>query len=220
METVFSIEMPEHSVHVSAILEVPEKARAILVLAHGAGAGMRHPFMAQLAKALQREKIGTLRFQFPYMEKGSKRPDRPKIATAAVAAAVREASAHTGKLPLAAGGKSFGARMTTQAAAQGLLPQVEKIVCFGFPLHAPKKPSLIRAEHFDDLRIPVLCLQGTRDDLADPALMRKVIAKHPRRLKMQMVEGADHAFHVLKSSGRTDEDVLCEIAIAASRFLR
>lgn len=201
-----------------SILEVPKGAKAILVLAHGAGAGMRHPFMSKLAEALNERAIATFRFEFPYMARGSKRPDSPHVATAAVADAVAAAGEALPKLPLFAGGKSFGGRMTTTAAAQGKISAVRGIVCFGFPLHPPKKPGITRAAHLADLPVPALLLQGTRDDLADLALVRAVVKKHPKRLRLHVVQGADHAFHVLKKSGRSDAEVLAELAAEASAF--
>src|SRR6185436_1166581 len=154
---------------VSGLLQAPPDARACYVLAHGAGAGMTHPFMAAIAEGLAERGIASLRYQFPYMEQGSKRPDSPKVAHAAVRAAVLEASKL--KLPLFAGGKSFGGRMTSQAQAAAPLPGVRGLVFLGFPLHPPGKPSDERAKHLFDVNVPMLFLQGTRDDFADLELL-------------------------------------------------
>jgi predicted alpha/beta-hydrolase family hydrolase len=212
-----NIYVPGQSQPVSAILEVPKTARALLVLAHGAGAGMRHPAMNALANALHARDLATLRFQFPYMECGSKRPDRPEVAVAAVAAAVRTAAEHARALPLFAGGKSFGGRMTTTAAAAGEISLVRGIICFGFPLHPAKKPATERAGHLTKVRCPTLFIQGTRDDLADLTLLRPVVARLPA-FKLHVIDGADHSFGMLKSAGRSSADVLVEVAEVASAF--
>ncbi len=200
------------------ILEVPKKARALFVFAHGAGAGMDHSGMASLAKALHAQGIGTLRFQFRYMERGSRRPDPPKIATATIAEAVQLAKKSKPKLPIFAGGKSFGGRMTTTAAAEGLIPDIKGIICFGFPLHPSKQPSTSRAAHLSDLRIPTLFVQGTRDHLADLSLLRPIVAKYKKVIRMHVIEGADHSFKVLKSAKRSPDNVLDEAALAAAEF--
>jgi uncharacterized protein len=197
---------------VSAVLLLPSKATHLLVLGHGAGAGMNHPFMGNLASELAEAGIGTLRYQFPYMEERRKSPDRPDVAMATVAAAVRAASETAPGLPLLAGGKSFGGRMTSQAAAAGLLPQVKGIAFFGFPLHPPKQPATKRGDHLADVAQPMLFLQGTRDDLADLKLLRPICKRLGARATLHVIEGADHSFHVLKSTGRSDADVLRELA--------
>jgi uncharacterized protein len=202
---------------VSTLVEIPTKARAMLVLAHGAGAGMRHPAMTALAEALHSEHIATFRFQFPYMEKGSKRPDRPDVAVAAIAAAVAAAKKAAPKLPLFAGGRSFGGRMTTTAASLGRIDLVGGIICFGFPLHPAKQPGTERAAHLKKVTQPMLFIQGTRDDLSDLSLLRPIAAKNAR-LTLHFLEGADHSFGVLKSSGRTNAEVLAEAAHAAAEF--
>ena len=203
----------------NVIVEMPPQAMALLVLAHGAGAGMAHPFMTSLAKALAGEGIGTLRYQFPYMDAGKKRPDPPKVLTAAVAAAVAEARARQPKLPLFAGGKSMGSRMTTTAAAEGKIPEIRGIVCYGFPLHPAKELATSRAAHLAKVEIPTLFLQGTRDDLADLELMRGVVSSLKSHMRMHVVEGADHGFGILKSSGRTAAAVLSELAAETRRFI-
>ncbi len=197
---------------VSALLLMPAKPRRLLVLAHGAGAGMNHPFMEKLADELASVSIATLRYQFPYMEQQRRVPDAPGVLTATVAAAVRAAIEVAPGLPLLAGGKSMGGRMTSQAAAQGLLGAVRGLVFFGFPLHPPNRPGTKRAEHLAEVRTPMLFLQGTRDIFADLKLLRPVCAALGSRATLHIIETADHSFHVLKSSGRNDAEVLRELA--------
>jgi predicted alpha/beta-hydrolase family hydrolase len=199
---------------VSAVLTRPADARWMLVLAHGAGAGMRHAFMEALAEELVSVGVATLRYQFPYMEEGRGVPDRPKALTATVAAAVRAAKEVAPGLPLLAGGKSMGGRMSSQAAAEGFLNEVRGLVFFGFPLHPPKQPGTKRAEHLSKVAIPMLFLQGTRDALADLRLLRPICKELGARATLQVVETADHSFHVLKKSGRNDQEVLRELAAA------
>ena len=196
---------------VSGLLEAPSNAVACYVFAHGAGAGMQHAFMATMAECLAARRIATLRFQFPFMERGGKRPDPPPLAHAAVRAAVAEAARRLPGLPLFAGGKSFGARMTSQAQADAPLPQVRGLVFIGFPLHVAGKPSVERATHLRDVALPMLFLQGTRDALADPDLMGETARALGQRATLHQVEGADHAFHVLVRSGRNDEAVREEL---------
>lgn len=203
---------------VSALLCRPAKARRLLVLAHGAGAGMNHPFMANLADELAGVGVATLRYQFPYMEERRRVPDAPAVLLATVVAAVRAAAEAAPGLPLFAGGKSMGGRMTSQAAAQQPLEGVRGLVFFGFPLHPPKKPGTKRADHLAKVTIPKLFLQGTRDALADLTLLRPVCAKLGAQATLHVIETADHAFHVLKSSGRTDAQVLRELAETASSW--
>jgi len=197
--------------HVSALLTRPNDARVCYVFAHGAGAGMRHASMEAIAAGLAERGIATLRYQFPYMEKGSKRPDPPALAQATVRAAVAEAAESCAGLPLIAGGKSFGGRMTSQAQAKAPLDGVKGLAFFGFPLHPAGKPSADRAEHLADVKIPMLFLQGTRDALADLSLLKPVVMDLGNRSTLHLAEGADHSFHVLKSSGRNDREVLAEI---------
>jgi predicted alpha/beta-hydrolase family hydrolase len=197
---------------VSALLRAPADARACYVLAHGAGAGMRHPFMGAIVEALAAHGIATLRYQFPYMENGSKRPDVPAVAHATVRAAVAEAARAMPGLALVAGGKSFGGRMTSQAQAATPLPGVRGLAFLGFPLHPAGKPSDERAAHLADVRVPMLFLQGTRDDLADLALLQPVIARLGPYAELATFADADHSFHVPARSGRKDTDVLAGLA--------
>jgi predicted alpha/beta-hydrolase family hydrolase len=196
---------------VSALLQVPPNAAACLVLAHGAGAGMTHAFMAAVADGLFARGIATLRLQFPFMEAGSKRPDRPALAQATIRAAVHEAARLVPALPLFAGGKSFGGRMTSQAQAALPLPAVRGLILIGFPLHAAKKPSAARAEHLAALSIPMLFLQGTRDALADLALLTATVRQHGDAATLHIVDGADHGFHVPVRSGRSDAEALASM---------
>src|SRR5204863_1390764 len=199
---------------VSALLLRPDVARLLYVLAHGAGAGMRHPFLESIAQRLAARGIATLRYQFPYMERRAGRPDSPAIAAATVRAAVAEAARVAPGLPLVAGGKSFGGRMTSTAPAEQPLPGVRELVFLGFPLHPPGRPDDKRAEHLERVQIPMLFLQGDRDEFADLTLLRPVIKRLGGRATLHLVEGGDHSFHVLKRSGRTDAEVMDEIADA------
>jgi hypothetical protein len=204
---------------VSGLLEIPRDARACYVLAHGAGAGMAHPFMAAVATELAERGIATLRYQFPYMEQGTKRPDVPKVAHAAVRAAVAEAARRAPTLALFAGGKSFGGRMTSQAQAASPLPGVRGLVFLGFPLHAAGKPSDERAKHLFDVRIPMLFLQGTRDDLADLQLLEPLVDKLGARATLERFQDADHSFHVPARSGRKDPEVRAEVLDALADWI-
>jgi predicted alpha/beta-hydrolase family hydrolase len=195
---------------VSALLRSPPGARACVVLAHGAGAGMLHPAMEKLADGLSHRRFATFRYQFPYMEAGSKRPDLPPVAHATVRAAVAEASRLAPGLPLIAGGRSFGGRMTSQAQAGSPLPLVRGLVFFAFPLHPPKEISGARGAHLSDVRIPMLFLQGGRDAMADPHELARLIEGLGERARVEVLAGADHSFHVPARSGRTDTDVLDE----------
>jgi predicted alpha/beta-hydrolase family hydrolase len=200
----------DEGIRVSGILTMPQRARACYALAHGAGAGMIHPFMATVAKGLAARGIATLRYQFPYMERGSKRPDAPALAHATVRAAVAAAAQLKPKLPLIAGGKSFGGRMTSQAQAEAPLP-CTGLAFLGFPLHPAGRPSSDRAEHLFQIKIPMLFLQGTRDTLAELAELRPVCKKLGRRATLKLFDGADHSFHVPARSGRKDAEVLDEV---------
>ena len=203
---------------VSALLSRPAKARQLLVLAHGAGAGMCHPFMEKLAGELAGVGVATLRYQFPYMEARRRVPDAPAVLTATVVAAVRAAAEAAPGLPLLAGGKSMGGRMTSQAAAQRPLDGVRGLVFFGFPLHPPNQPGTKRADHLAKVAMPMLFLQGTRDTFADLQLLRPVCTKLGSRATLHVIETADHSFHVPKKSGRTDPEVLRELAEKAASW--
>jgi predicted alpha/beta-hydrolase family hydrolase len=197
---------------VTGLLQRAQNMRAMYVLAHGAGAGIKHPFMTAIADELAALGIGTLRYQFPYMESGSKRPDPPALCHATVRAAVAATTRLAGDVPLVAGGKSFGGRMTSQAQAASPLPGVRGLAFLGFPLHPPKKPSVDRAQHLADVHIPMLFLQGTRDELADLALLEPITTELGDRATLKKIDGADHSFHVLARTGRKDADVLKELA--------
>ena len=203
---------------VSGLLQVPRQATGCFVMAHGAGAGMTHPFLEAVATGLFDRKIASLRFQFPYMEKGSKRPDTPAIAQAAVRAAVAEAERRLPDLPLFAGGKSFGGRMTSQAQAADPLPGVRGLAFLSFPLHAAQKPSDTRAAHLSRIEVPMLFLQGTRDALADLTLLRAVVQSLGAKATLVEVEGGDHSFQVLVRSGRTDADAMGQLVDAAASW--
>jgi predicted alpha/beta-hydrolase family hydrolase len=196
---------------VSGLLTHPPGAFCLLVLAHGAGAGMRHPFMESLAAELGGRGVATLRYQFPYMQKGARRPDPPAVLHATVRAAASAAAAAAPDVPLFAGGKSMGGRMTSLAAADDPLEGVRGIVFFGFPLHPAGSPSEARGEHLSRVTVPMLFLQGTRDHLADLDRLRPRLAGIPRAT-LKVFEGADHSFHVPKRAGRTDAEVLDAIA--------
>jgi uncharacterized protein len=203
---------------VSALLLMPAGPRHLLVLAHGAGAGMNHPFMEEVARELAAVNVATLRYQFPYMEARRRVPDAPSVLTATVAAAVHAATEAAPNLPLFAGGKSMGGRMTSQAAAQGLLETVKGLVFFGFPLHPPKQPGTKRADHLAKVRMPMLFLQGTRDTLADLKLLRPICEELGSRATLHVIETADHSFHVLKSTRKSDTEVLHELAEAEASW--
>lgn len=197
---------------ISGLLQMPAGVKACYVFAHGAGAGMDHAFMASIAQGLAERGIASLRFNFPFMEQGSKRPDSPAVAHAAIRAAVAEAAQHMpAGVPLFAGGKSYGGRMTTQAQAAEPLPGVKGIALVGFPLHPAGKPSTERAAHLDGVKLPMLFLQGTRDALADLDLITQTTTSLGKKATLHIVDGADHAFHVLVRSGRTDAQVREEL---------
>jgi len=203
---------------VSALLVRPDAPRACFVFAHGAGAGMTHSFMEVFANGLAERDIASLRYQFPYMEKGSRRPDPPAVAQATVRAAVARAAQIFPDLTLIAGGKSFGGRMTSQAQATAPLPGVRGLAFVGFPLHPAGKPSTDRADHLAKVNIPMLFLQGSRDTLAEVALIEPVVQRLGSRAAMHLADGADHSFHVLARSGRNDREVMTEILDAFANW--
>jgi len=200
------------NVEVSALLTSPARPRALYVLAHGAGAGMRHAFMEAIVQRLAARGVATLRYQFPYVEQGSRRIDPEPLLLDTVRAAVAMGGKEAGGVPLIAGGKSMGGRMTSRAAAAAPLAGVAGLAFLGFPLHPAGQPGISRAEHLAKVDLPMLFLQGTRDTLADLTLLRPVVDQLGERARLHVVEHADHMFHVLKKSGRTDELVLDELA--------
>jgi predicted alpha/beta-hydrolase family hydrolase len=203
---------------VSALLQRPAHARWCFVLAHGAGAGMNHPFMAEVAEELAALGVATLRYQFPFAEKKGRRPDPPQLAQATVRAAVGTAHSVAPDLPLIAGGKSFGGRMTSQAQAAEPLPKVRGLAFLGFPLHPPGEPSVARAEHLDQVHIPMLFLQGTRDAFAELALIEPLVKRLGSRATLTLLEDADHSFHVPARTGRSDSQVRATLLTALSTW--
>jgi uncharacterized protein len=204
---------------VSGLLHVPAQARACYVLAHGAGAGMTHPFMAAVAQELAERRIATLRYQFPYMEKGGKRPDPPKLAHATVRAAMAEAARRVPELPLIAGGKSFGGRMTSQTQAAAPLAGVRGLVFLGFPLHPAGRPSAERGDHLFEVEIPMLFLQGTRDALAALDQLKPLCKALGKRAELKLFEDADHSFHVPARTGRKDAQVRRDMLDAFAEWI-
>ena len=213
-----AIRLPDGNI-VSGLLLEPASARAAYVLAHGAGAGMSHPFMTATAEQLADRGIATLRYQFPYMERGGRRPDPPGLAQATVRAAVSEAALRLPGLPLFAGGKSFGGRMTSQAQAAAPLPDIRGLAFLGFPLHPAKRPSLDRAQHLAGIQLPMLFLQGARDALAEPDLIAQAVAELGDRATLMTVPDANHSFHVPARTGRTDAQVLAGLCDAIAAWM-
>jgi predicted alpha/beta-hydrolase family hydrolase len=209
----------ENVASVSALLMRSPQAKACFVFAHGAGAGMSHPFMETVSSGLAERGVASLRYQFPYMEKGSRRPDSPVVAHATVRTAVAEAGRRCPELRLIAGGKSFGGRMTSQAQASAPLQGVHGLAFLGFPLHPAGKPSSDRAEHLSDVRVPMLFLQGTRDNLAELRLLEPVVDRLGPSATLHRVNEADHSFHVLARSGRNDREVMEEILDAFATWV-
>jgi predicted alpha/beta-hydrolase family hydrolase len=217
--TDFRFPISGTSLQVSGALTVPRDARALYAIAHGAGAGMNHPFLIGLAAGLATAGIASIRYQFPYMEAGRRRPDPPHLLEASIRSAVAVARERCGGLPLVAGGKSMGGRMTSAAAAKEKLSGVQGLIFLGFPLHPPGKPGIERANHLDSVDLPMLFLQGTRDSFARPELMLPVCDSLGSRARLHVVEGGDHSFKVLKRSGRTDTDVMQELVTAISEWV-
>jgi predicted alpha/beta-hydrolase family hydrolase len=209
----------ESAGEVSALLVQPAEPSALLVFGHGAGAGMRHAFMHAMATRLAAHGVATFRYQFPYAERRQSRPDPQPVLLATVRAAVRTAMEAAPSLPVFAGGKSMGGRMTSLAAAAEPLPGVRGLVFFGFPLHPAGRPSIERAAHLTDVTVPLLFLQGTRDALAGLDLLAPVTDRLAGRATLHIIEGADHGFHVQKRSGRTDADVFDELAATAASWM-
>jgi predicted alpha/beta-hydrolase family hydrolase len=205
---------------VSGLLLAPRDSKAFLVLAHGAGAGMRHRFMEEVAARLADQNVATLRYQFPYMEKRTKRPDPQNVLTDTVRAAVAAAKKHASQLPLFAGGKSMGGRMTSLAAAKAPLDGVRGLIFFGFPLHAAGKPGAERGKHLADINVPMLLLQGSRDALADLKLLKPLCRRLGKKAELFVIEGGDHSFHMLKSAGKSDEKVLDAVAERAAAWMK
>jgi uncharacterized protein len=200
------------------LLVRPDAARALLVLAHGAGAGMRHPFLETIARVLGKHGIASFRYEFAYMEAHKNRPDPPAVAMARVRAAVGEAAAAAPDLPLLAGGKSFGGRMTSNAQAVEPLAGVRGLVFLGFPLHPPSAPSIARGDHLDEVQVPMLFLRGTRDTFSDRDELVKVLDRLGAKATLYEIEGGDHSFNVPKSSGKSKDDVMEDLSTAISRF--
>ena len=209
----------DDSIRVSGLLQCPPEPRACFVLAHGAGAGMTHPFMTAIASGLAGRGLAALRYQFPYMERGSKRPDAPKLAHAAVRAAVARASQLLPNTPLFAGGKSYGGRMTSQAQALTPLPGVRGLAFLGFPLHPAGRPSQDRGRHLFDIHIPMLFLQGTRDALAEMQQLQPLCEALGARATLKLFPDANHSFHVPARSGRTDLQVQNELLDTLSAWI-
>ena len=218
--TEHRFEATRSSGEVSGILVVPPAASALYVFAHGAGAGMRHAFMEAAAGRLAGQGIATLRFNFPFTEAGKGGPNPAPVLVKTVRSAIAEASRLAPRLPLIAGGKSMGGRMTSTAASQEALPGVLGLAFFGFPLHAPGKRSADRGAHLADVGLPMLFLQGTRDKLADLELLRPLLERVEPRPSLHVVEEADHGFHVPKRTGRTDDDVLEELCVTLAQWSR
>jgi uncharacterized protein len=204
---------------VSGLVILPKGASTMLVLAHGAGAGMRHKFMEQVAEKLADRGVATFRYQFPYMEKRMKRPDSESVLTDCVRAAVATAKKYADALPLFAGGKSMGGRMTSLAAAKAPLDGVCGLIYFGFPLHAAGKPSADRGHHLFEIQSPMLFLQGSRDALADLKLLKPLCARLGKQVELFVVDGGDHSFHLLKSAGRSDDQALDEAALKVGSWI-
>lgn len=215
------IPVSERAGAVSALIERPRGAHALLALAHGAGADMHHRFMEAAVAALAREGVATLRYQFPYSEAGKKRPDHRSHLVATVRAAAAAATREARGLPLLAGGKSMGGRMTSLAIADetdGRFDAVRGVVFFGFPLHPAGSPSDERAEHLARVPQPLLFLQGSRDRLADLDRLRPQLRALGRRARLHVIDEGDHSFHVPKRTGRSDEDVLAELAALVAKW--
>jgi uncharacterized protein len=208
------------TVCVSGLWQRPPLAWSCLMIAPGAGAGMEHPFMAEMAAELNALGIATLRYQFPYMERGGRRPDPPALCHATVRAAAQVCASHARRLPRFAGGKSFGGRMTSQAQAADPLEGIRGLAFIGFPLHPPGKPSAERGAHLDDVRVPMLFLQGTRDEFATLSLLRSLIRRLGRRATLGLCKDANHSFHAPARTGRTDAQIRAELAVTLAKWMK
>ena len=208
------------TVRVSGLWQRPSRAWSCLILAPGAGAGMDHPFMAEMAAELNAQGIATLRYQFPYMERGGRRPDPPALCHATVRAAAQVCASHARGLPCFAGGKSFGGRMTSQAQAANPLEDVRGLAFIGFPLHPPGKPSAERGAHLDDVRVPMLFLQGTRDEFATLSLLESLIIRLGPRATLGLFKDANHSFHAPARSGRSDAQIRAELAVTLAKWMK
>lgn len=217
MKRKIKIQVPDAE-SVGGIIQLPDNAWALMVLAHGAGAGMEHRFMEDVAKLLEKEGIGTLRFNFLYMEKGGGRPDLPHVAHKVIRAAVSRAQEYADGIPVVGAGKSFGGRMFSELMSKDDAPDVKALVFYGFPLHAPGKQGKERAAHLSKVNIPMLFLQGTRDSLAQIDLMKEVVKAH-KKATIEVIDQADHSFHVPKKSGKTDAEVLDAMNVVAAKWL-
>ena len=213
------LKIPLGGEQVSGLLLRPVGAKALYLFAHGAGAGMTHRSMASNAEGLAERGIAILRYQFPYMEKGSKRPDPPKIAHAAVRAAAAEAMRLAPDLPLFAGGRSFGGRMTSQAQAAEPIRGVRGLIFLGFPLHPAGKPGIERADHLSRVQVPMLFVSGDRDALAQPELLKPVVAGLGSRATLHVIRDGDHSFKVRTASGRTSGDAEAEALEAVAEWI-
>lgn len=203
----------------SGLLLKPEHAVSLLVFAHGAGAGMRHRFIEDLSQKLAGLGVATMRYQFPYMEKRVKRPDSESVLIATVQAALIAAEKYSDGLPIFAGGKSMGGRMTSLTLAKAPMDKLHGLIFFGFPLHASGTPSAERGKHLADVQVPMLFIQGSRDALADLKLLKPLCAQLDGRAELFVVEGGDHSLHMAKRSGRTDDEVLDEVAAKTSSWM-
>jgi uncharacterized protein len=203
----------------SGLLLKPKHAVSLLVFAHGAGAGMRHRFIEDLSQRLAGLGVATMRYQFPYMEKRVKRPDSEGVLIATVQAALTAAEKYSDALPIFAGGKSMGGRMTSLTLAKAPMDKLHGLIFFGFPLHAPGAPSAERGKHLADVQVPMLFIQGSRDALADLKLLKPLCAQLDGRAELFVVEGGDHSLHMAKRSGRTDSEVLDEVAAKTSSWM-
>ena len=212
MTKKLKFEASKSSGQVSALLLRPDNAKWLYVFGHGAGAGMEHRFMSAMSEQLAEVGIATLRYNFPYIEQGRRSPSAPGISTATVRSAVTKAREVAGDLPLLAGGKSYGGRMTSQASAKEPLEGVKGLVFLGFPLHAPGRPGAERGAHLHEVTVPMLFLQGTRDKLADLSLLKPLLKDVGRKATLKEIDGGDHSFKVLKSAGKSEEEVVEELA--------